>query len=378
MLLLILNACLFSFFILTYRERYSNKNGYLLSFLFVILLYLHSCIDPDTMEDLPDYYDNFNNWAKMHLSEILVSYRKNEYIFLILNWLVSLFSNKFIVFMIVESFLIIICYYIWSFKYSPNILLSLLLMLLLTFNQSIFVLRQHLAIAIILLSYPYLINKKFIPYLFICTIAFFMHHASIIWFPVYFIYLVNDRKMLILLFICLIFISSYVVTNVEVFNEGMDLGYSSYISGDKVGNSNLVEFFINLIIFGMYLFALKKQALDEGLYKLLTIILFLSVVGSYVGTSISTLTRLLLYYRVCVVIAIPITITKINNSLIKWLYGIFIVAIFGYIAFFGSTSIYYLRMEYLKPPFEFILYAIMSFFAVRFLYRKIVQNKFSY
>ena len=158
MSLLILNAFLLTILVLLINNKKSRNNGFLFSVIFVVLLYLHSCINPNTMEDLPRYCDSFRQWANMALEDILVTYRKTEYAFLILNWFVSLFTDNFGMFLLVESFIMMLCYYIWCFKYSPYIMLSLLLMLLLTFNQSIFVLRQHLAIAITLLSYPYILN----------------------------------------------------------------------------------------------------------------------------------------------------------------------------------------------------------------------------
>lgn len=371
MSLLILNAFLLTILVLLINNEKSRNNGFLFSVIFVVLLYLHSCINPNTMEDLPRYCDSFRQWASMALEDILVTYRKTEYAFLILNWFVSLFTDDFGKFMLVESFIMMLCYYIWCFKYSPYIMLSLLLMLLLTFNQSIFVLRQHLAIAITLLSYPYILNRKMIPYLCICGLAFFMHHSSIVWLPIYFFYSLKSRKKTIVLLVALTFLVSYSVGHVGMLNEDLDLGYDSYITGNKVGTSNLVEFFINIAIFAMYIFALKQKALDEGLYKLLTILLLLSVVGAFLGTSISTLTRLLLYYKVAVILAIPVTILHLKSNFVKVLYVSICLLIFAYVTFWGSTSIYYIRMSYLDPSDVFVLVSVFSYFLISYIYKKI-------
>ena len=184
--------CLVLFFFMLFKGGKRKYEVYLLLVL-PVLIYVHSFLDPNTIADLPTYRESFadvrltNVFNPVDL-QIYRSFHKEEFGFILLLKLVGLFTDDFNVFLCLFSGLLLGVYSYVILKLSPNVCLSILFLMVIVFDQSIFVLRQHLSVAFILLTIPSIIERKIWKFTAILTIAILFHKSSLIWGIMYFMY----------------------------------------------------------------------------------------------------------------------------------------------------------------------------------------------
>lgn len=176
--------CLVLFLLMLFKGGKSKYEVYLLLVL-PILIYVHSFLDPNTIVDLPIYRESFadvrltNVFNPVDL-EIYRSFHKEEFGFILLLKLVGLFTHDFNVFLCLYSCLLLGVYSYVILKLSPNVCLSILFLMVIVFDQSIFVLRQHLSVAFVLLTIPSIIERKIWRFTAIMTIAILFHKSSLV------------------------------------------------------------------------------------------------------------------------------------------------------------------------------------------------------
>ena len=310
-----------------------------------VLIYVHSFLDPNTIADLPTYRESFadvrltNVFNPVDL-QIYRSFHKEEFGFILLLKLVGLFTDDFNVFLCLFSGLLLGVYSYVILKLSPNVCLSILFLMVIVFDQSIFVLRQHLSVAFILLTIPSIIERKIWKFTAILTIAILFHKSSLIWGIMYFMYGIKKPwKMFVTLGLVAIGLG-LIFSFLSFFDEQLSLGYSSYIDGKKTGKSNLVSFFIGLGLFLSYFFICRKKVFENGLMKVCLLSLYVYVVLSLVGINIGLLSRFTLVFQTSLFFVIPIVCKVLKNKWLKVGYVSSCLICFAYINYFGSFSEY--------------------------------------
>ena len=316
------------------------------SLTFVQLLIVHGLCDIQ-LGDLPVYekvwnslqYSSFSQF--INSSSIIANANISEGIeggFIFFMRLVNFFTDNFRWFIFINSFLMLICYYNVFFKYSTNIYISVLLLLLLPFNQSLFVIRQHLSIAVLLLSYPYIINRKLYKFLLIVFIAFILHNSSLIFIPIYFLYGIKSYKkyisVVILTTVFFLFLFKYIFSLIG-YNIDRYVGYTFFTSF-----ASSIKALTMLTILIIYILFLKKEIFREGMNKL---ILTSSLIGILGGIFLGEMGagRIFLIYNLCVLFQIPLTMKYINNRLFRYVYIILALSLyFAFTFYFSTDSIY--------------------------------------
>ena len=238
-------------FFLTYSLDIQRKKQFLLVLVLPVLIYIHSFVDINTVVDLPNYNKSFHDVASVNVFNPIdvnrfAKLHKEEYGFICMLKIIRLITDDFHVFLCLNSCILLGLYTYTILKYSDNIYISVLLLLLVVFDQSLFVLRQHLSISILCLSIPYIMNRKIVPFLVILSIAFLFHKSSLIWLAVYFIYGAKKPWKILCVLGGVTIGLSLIFSHLSYLNEVFSLGYSSYIDGTKSGTSNLVAFFLSL------------------------------------------------------------------------------------------------------------------------------------
>lgn len=336
--------CLVLFFFMLFKGGKRKYEVYLLLVL-PVLIYVHSFLDPNTIADLPTYRESFadvrltNVFNPVDL-QIYRSFHKEEFGFILLLKLVGLFTDDFNVFLCLFSGLLLGVYSYVILKLSPNVCLSILFLMVIVFDQSIFVLRQHLSVAFILLTIPSIIERKIWKFTAILTIAILFHKSSLIWGIMYFMYGIKKPwKMFVTLGLVAIGLG-LIFSFLSFFDEQLSLGYSSYIDGKKTGKSNLVSFFIGLGLFLSYFFICRKKVFENGLMKVCLLSLYVYVVLSLVGINIGLLSRFTLVFQTSLFFVIPIVCKVLKNKWLKVGYVSSCLICFAYINYFGSFSEY--------------------------------------
>lgn len=328
--------CVYLIFLLLSKRGIDSLRGadyVFMAISFFFLMYFHVMVDINSVEDLPAYKEMFTRSYTESLQDNFSRMWSQEYLFVIYNYLVSFLTHDYVVYLIIYNTIIIGVHYWLAMKYSPSIPISIVLFILFSYNQSLFIVRQYLAMSIILLTVPLILNRKLIPFIVLCAIAFFIHNSTIMWFPIYFFYGIRNRKAFIASMIAMA--GFFILLNTDIGGYILMLGFSydSYLmDGVAVGSSSLNAKLIPTFYLLCYVFSLKGHVLDEGINKLCFMMLTLLTIGYVFAPPISLLGRILQLYQTMLIIAVPIMLTYIKSFEVRIMLLISILALHGYSA----------------------------------------------
>ena len=346
MSVLVINFILVTFFLILYKSNEKNERiaKILLFLIFTQLLYIKTFADIDSLPDLISYRDHFEYVQRVDWNDIFVE--KTEFGHFILCKLCSLISGDFRFFLFVYSFVFLYLYFMWIRKHSVSIPLSILLFLLLTFNGSLYVLRQHMAIAILLLSYPYIIRRDFISFFIVVCLASSFHLTAIVFLPVYLFYNIGKWRSMIMA--CLVGgeIAVWMAHNPYLLLAFLsdDSKYTStFDSGDFSTTSTGA--LISAFFLMTFIFYIRKKCVLPGYYRLFFYMLIISTVILFVGIGLPLFPRLASYYSVSLILIIPLVATHIQNRYIRLLYVACVLCLETYLAFFTSSAQDYMAIK---------------------------------
>ena len=288
--------------------------------LFFPLWFLHAFADPMSMADTPEYYDLYVEMSDISIEDIFLRNLPYLYIRYEIGWLLltkalSLLFSTPQALMIVESTVIIGCYAYFIKKYSPSPWLSVLIFLCTLYPQSLFVLRQHMALALCLLSVQFIIERRIKPFSAIVLLAFTIHASAIIFFLFYFLYKVkiNVRfyRSLVLITIVLycagLFLLQYLIGIGLIDNY-----YSSYF--DAISNYTSLIICLLEFLFIRYFYGLGSDivGIEKFLYMQMLLCLSLSIVAltTPFGGRLST------YFSFFEILVFPLCAYKSGNRLL--------------------------------------------------------------
>jgi hypothetical protein len=317
---------------------------------FISLFVVHTFVDPMTVRDLPFYKDAFNECISLpfyRLKDALWA-SSMELGFLWYMKFLSLISNNFIIVLIVGSLILLSCYYRTILKYSPYTYVSILLLLVTVFDQSIFVLRQHLAMALLTLSWDSIINKNYRRFGVFIIIAFLLHRTALVFVPLFFLYNIeNKRKYILALLIpCLVFGVSYIII-LRYFSSLMGRDYSGYIDNVKYGGANYVDFILMSGLLASMVFFMKSAVFERGINKLLLSIISIAVIATFFGVGNSSTGRLFYYYTAIPFILVPNIMKYINNPIVRVGFAVCYIGLYVYVSYLGSAAVYFENMSFL-------------------------------
>lgn len=361
-----LNYIIFSIsLIILLAVRRGSKEYLFFDYLFIaisffVLMYLHVAVDVNSVEDLPAYKQMFTKSYTYSLSSNFSSMWSKEYLFVIYNYLISFITHDYVFYLIIYNTILIGCHYWLSVKYSPYIPLSIVLFILFTYSQSLFVIRQYLTLSLILITVPLIINRKLFSYLCVCMVAFFIHNSAIMWFPIYFFYGIKNKKLFLgsLGAMAILFI----LLNTEIGSYILMLGFSydTYIMDGGIGQASMFAKLVPTIYLLCYVHFLRGDVLDEGINKLCLITLTLLCIGYVFTPPIGILGRIMQYYQTLSIIAIPIMLSYIHNRAIRMFVLISILCLQGF------SSMKPLQEEYFSS-YSLNSFDYSSFFAILLL-----------
>lgn len=356
--LLVCCLLLFVFSILQkkYKYQYSDVGLFVLAISFIQVVFVHAAVDVNSVPDLPDYQLEYSA-TKLSIQQMLTEFRTNEFIFYLSYRFTQILSNEFGFYLLIYSIFIIAVYYLTFYKYSYNFLLSVVLLLMLPYAQSVYVLRQHLAIAICLLSLPLIFDRKMMGFLIVCTIAFFIHHSAIVWVPVYFLYNIKSRFSIVAVSIMIAVGAAVLSTNILMINDLLEFDYEVYLVEKDTSYTKSI---ISVIYFVSYLFFCRKHLFEDGIYRFTTMVLFLCTLGYLVNAGISLLGRLLLYYEIFLTISIPLTVKNIKNEFIKIAFTTSVIVLQGYATLSLYRSEFFRELSLTSMPFHYFLVIVFS------------------
>ena len=306
------------------------------------IFFFHAFKNPFTLEDIPDYARAFNEAGQISWVRVLnIGYEslKTETGFALVIKLISEFFSSYQVLFILTSAFIIsaVCFSIK--RYSPILWFSVLVFVIDTFPQSLFMLRAFLAVGIYLFAIPAIINRRVFVYLLLALCAFSVHMSSVIFFPVYFLYGMKNWRYLAFV---LIAIGVTVIAGFRIilpwFVEYVIPDYAYYIinANEYEGASWKMPALLSAILL-FRLIVMKEHFFEEGINRLLSIVMIMAVIIYVAGMGFGLTSRMALFYTNMTFLILPNTVNYIKS--LKWQFACAVVYIlFNSFFFFKSAS----------------------------------------
>lgn len=217
---------------------------------------------------------------------------------------------------------------IWRYSRMPSLSLYIIYCYVF-FNFALSGLRESLAIAIILLSFPYLLNRKYIKFVLGVIIATSMHVTACVFvFTIFLVRLDVSKKNMMLLLITSIVLQS-------LFNFMLNYAllivpaYKSYMGGEYFGDTRLASILDLGVLFLIVLFSLyyhNKEYIVEFDDIFVLLVCFATAI-MIISLKFNLLSRLALYYSFFIAILLPNVLSK-SKGLVKSFLTSIIVAVF--------------------------------------------------
>lgn len=241
------------------------------------------------------YYDFLSTQSIVRFYEYWGTTTEPGYV--LFNKLLTYISSDSRFLYIVRGVLFSYCIVYVIGKYSTNYFLSIVLFFLcFGVNQSIYVVRQYLALSIFLLSINSIKNGKLLKYLFVWAVAFSIHSSMIIFLPLYFIFnyifisKIGIKKIVLIGFLIALGLKSL------FFWVASELGfYDAYLLSDtEEGVATIGMAIRSLVLYIPFLIYCSKYVFSDGYARLffwvglLNVIVAISIVGIPSGSRLFT------------------------------------------------------------------------------------------
>lgn len=296
---------IFLYFIIHSSKRSTkvNDNLFLLCafcILFLLVAYRATNIGNDT----PSYIKIFKNCAIFKWQYLNFNTRY-EIGYIIINILLGYVSSKTRFFLVTTSFIFNYSIYKFVKKNSKNYLFSVIIYInLLFFYQSMTMMRQFLALSIILLSFDFVKEKKFLKYLIMVLIASSFHTTAILGIFIYPMYNMkySNKKVFIFSIITLIAITlldkifpyfAAITNRGEFYNQTIG----------EVKLANIILFLIYLVFLIFSLMIVQKKEKEKNHFYLYTFVFSTLFYALSINTAV--LARAGQYFAVFSIISLP-------------------------------------------------------------------------
>ena len=307
-----------------------------------LLFFFHAFKNPMTLSDIPYYVDAFYeskdaSWGRV-VNMGYETFKTETGFALVVKAISSLFSFDQILFVLTSAFILFAVYYTIK-QYSPIFWVSVFVFMTDSFPQSLFILRAFVAFGIYLLAFPFIINRKIVPFLLLSALAFSMHMSSILFLPVYFLYGIKDWRYLALV---LIVLGTGVIIGFNVFLpiiiESLFSEYAYYII--NADNYEGASWKMPALLSAILLFritVMREHFFEDGINRLLSIVMILAVVVYVGGIGFGLTSRMAMYFTNMTFLILPNTIQYIKSP--SWQFACALVYIlFNSFFFFNSAS----------------------------------------
>ncbi|SEK73195.1 EpsG family protein [Streptococcus equinus] len=290
--------------ILSFFVDHSTKNGLIdkkiiiyCSIIVLILSLMAAFRNDDIGKDIIVYVIPLYKWAKafdlhsyLKIGDIEIGFKIITYV------IVNLFGNyKFLLFFIE---LIISSGFIKYFldlrkKYNISFFMSMIIFVFYIYNDSFTMMRQLIAVVLIINSYEYLFEKKYVKTVLLFIVSTMFHSSSYIALFGYLFIVINSFELLsskyknflnaISLAAFMLLIFSYkklpIFQNMDKVSTYMN---SSYVLNNIVISKSLLIIKLFFIVIGLiYLLANKKKGSKAGVYFLFLVIDFSIYLASF-------------------------------------------------------------------------------------------------
>lgn len=287
-----------------------KKWAFIIFWIFILILGL--CRNEQYGFDWYGYkYDFFLKYSRMTFGEVITS--KTDIGYALLNWTISRFTDQFVICRNIIYAITNISMGLWIYKKSKMSSLSALIYLSFSFLAfDFFIMRQALAISIIIWGYDFILEKKLIKYIFIVFLAATFHSTAVV--ALIFYPLVNSKiKTMGFIKHSLIILGTAILSPLCIRFLVQRYIYGRYmddiVSGEGINKLVLLLVFIGIITF----FNNSEEFIDNtnnGLFEIVLAMIYFQTVA----LTFSLFSRMTIYSTVFLIIFIPLCLSKIKNK----------------------------------------------------------------
>ncbi|MCL2638740.1 MAG: EpsG family protein [Oscillospiraceae bacterium] len=252
--------------------------------------------------------------------------------FILLCKLLNLISADFQLLLIVSSGFVAFSTARFILKNSDDIAISSFVFFCMFFAQSMNLMRQYLALGVLLFGINLIKEKKYFKFLLVSLAAMMFHYSAIICLIYFFLYKIKIKKgMLLALSGVMVVILlnfrqiMFLIYQFELFNK-----YSGYIGGrfDTADSTRWVKMAIALLILIFFLINTKEKEDEKGIkHNFIVNLLLAWAMIETLATNSYIFTRIAPYLDFIAIIAIPKALSSIKEKKIKTVFIIIIYAV---------------------------------------------------
>lgn len=245
--------------------------------------------------------------------------------YVILNYIVSRFSNNINVFLFVLQLIsnTLIIFTIYKHKDRSPFWMAILTYICIYYCITFNILRQSLALAILFFSINFLEKKKDISFIITVLIASQFHYTAYIGLIIYLIYklmnskIKNKRKVIISIILIALISVIFLKEILSILYKFNIINYRlyHYVSKATTGlNINYIESIFKLYFILLFLLSTKWKKYNNSKEIIFIIFIFLDFILYQTKTIISYTDRLSFYFGYFSIITYPMIIKKFSNQ----------------------------------------------------------------
>lgn len=311
-----------------------KKNLVFLGIVFFQFTFLAWQRDFSVGHDTNEYYEIFKMAANYNIARLQALGIEPAYS--LMNKIVGWCGGSFHTFLLFAAIFIYYSFIRFIYKYSQCIWLSIIIYIAFGwFFESLYILRQFIAVSIILFSYDFLLKRRFLQFSLLVVFASLFHYSAIAFIFTYLIWSKIPYKSTYLVFIFLIsvFISFVIgdfLLHLFILNEKYR---DTYINDNSSGSGYNMLILMSMIMFlGILLRPKSITKKDRLFYN----IYFIALCLQPLATIVSMVSRGILYWSMSLTVFLPTIIVNIKEKTLRlFVYSIVVV---GLITFFLIIS----------------------------------------
>lgn len=314
---------------LLYRSKKKNNPKTYLIFSFVPLILIAGCRATTVGIDTQQFVDAFYGIIKRTPSQF--SELRYEYGFSYLCWILGKISKEPNILIFATSLFINISVARFIYKNSDNITISVILYFLGNFFFSYMnIMRQALAIAIILWGYEYLKQNKYVKFSIFVIVASFFHGTAFLALILILLKKINYNKNFLFMVITFSVLSFFFGKNIFLILSKFSSRLLKYAGGRfDVENyfAALLNFVVYLVSYIFGFMCIYKNELKTKNNDMIGI-MGMAVVCSSLTMKVSLFNRFTPYFSIFIIIWLANAICEIKNRNNKRVYKIIIIILF--------------------------------------------------
>lgn len=258
----------------------------------------------------------------------------SEKLFNLMNKFIGWTVNDFQGLVILVAFLS----YIFLFKaiYEQSISAPLALLVFLisgSFFASINQLRQAISMPIMLYAYKYIRQKKLVPYMLWCLVAFLIHASAVVYLLLYFAaqFKPTLRRYLTIFGICLVTlpVTQFVLDRLMMLTKYAWYSTSVFNSGSTENNFYLVGFVFQMIVLVIMCYYRFASNDEDPVYDGMLNCYFLSVIALLFTPVLTQVLRVSQCFAYCQILLVPRMINREKDRTRRIVLYVLVVVLFA-------------------------------------------------